>query len=102
MKIKTRALTATGDGSLPSVREILLDPPERGDVLVEISAAAICSTERMTVDRRLAVADAPATPITVLGHSATGVVSQIGEGVTRVKPGDSVVITGTRQCGACW
>ena len=38
----------------------------------------------------------------VLGHEGAGVVEAIGEGVTRVKPGDHVVLSFVPQCGTCY
>jgi Zn-dependent alcohol dehydrogenase len=37
----------------------------------------------------------------VLGHEGAGVVEAIGEGVTRVRPGDHVALSWTPSCGAC-
>lgn len=102
MTIRSRALVAHGDGSAPRVIEVLLQEPGPDEVLVEIAAAAVCSSERMVVDRGLAVGESLRTPATVLGHAAVGVVTRAGAGVTRAAPGDTVIVTGTRQCGACW
>lgn len=98
----TRALVARGDGSAPVVVEVELDPLGEREVLVEISAAAVCRTELMTIDRRLADAGAEPTAPTILGHAAVGTVTAVGPAVERVRPGDRVVIVGTRQCGRCW
>jgi Zn-dependent alcohol dehydrogenase len=98
----TRALITRGDGSSPIMIEVELDPLGDREVLVEIAAAAVCSTELMTIDRRIADPTAGATPPTVLGHAATGTVTSVGAAVERVRPGDRVVIVGTRQCGRCW
>ena len=98
----TRALIVRGDGSTPVVLDVELDPLGDREVLVEIAAAAVCRTELMSIDRRLADADAGPTPPTVLGHAATGTVTAVGTAVQRVRPGDRVVIVGTRQCGRCW
>ncbi len=100
--IITRALLATGDGSRPAVREVMLRDPGAREVLVEITASAVCRTELQTIDRALADPDAPPGPPTVLGHAGVGVVSAAGADVTRVRAGDTVVITGTRQCGSCF
>src|SRR4029077_2603747 len=37
-----------------------------------------------------------------LGHEAAGVVDAVGEGVTAVAPGDSVVRTPVPPCGRCY
>jgi Zn-dependent alcohol dehydrogenase len=43
-----------------------------------------------------------AAPPMVLGHEGAGIVEEIGEGVTTVKPGDRVVISWVPQCGECY
>ena len=40
-------------------------------------------------------------PPVVAGHEAAGIVSDVGPGVTRVRPGDRVVVSLLRTCGAC-
>jgi S-(hydroxymethyl)glutathione dehydrogenase/alcohol dehydrogenase len=37
----------------------------------------------------------------VLGHESAGTVEKVGPGVTRVKPGDRVVVAFVTSCGAC-
>jgi Zn-dependent alcohol dehydrogenase len=39
---------------------------------------------------------------TVGGHESAGIVEEIGEGVTMVKPGDAVVISLLANCGECY
>ena len=37
----------------------------------------------------------------VFGHEASGVVEEVGAGVTHVRPGDHAVVTLIRSCGHC-
>jgi Zn-dependent alcohol dehydrogenases, class III len=37
----------------------------------------------------------------VLGHEGAGIVVEVGEGVTSVKPGDHVIPLYTAECGEC-
>lgn len=75
-----------------------LDVPalQRGQVLVEIAASGVCRSQLMEVrggrgiDRWLPH---------LLGHEGAGVVVDIGEGVTKVSAGDSVVLTWIRSAG---
>ncbi|MEQ1948503.1 MAG: zinc-binding dehydrogenase [Bryobacteraceae bacterium] len=38
----------------------------------------------------------------ILGHGGVGVVEAVGSTVTRVRPGDRVLVTNTPQCGECY
>jgi Zn-dependent alcohol dehydrogenase len=44
----------------------------------------------------------PAPVPVILGHEAAGVVERVGPGVTRVQPGDSVMLTPCPPCGHCY
>jgi S-(hydroxymethyl)glutathione dehydrogenase/alcohol dehydrogenase len=37
----------------------------------------------------------------VLGHEGAGIVEQVGTGVTRVKPGDAILVNWLPACGSC-
>ncbi len=69
-----------------------LDEPREDEVLVRIVAAGICHTDSGVQ----ALVPKPA----VLGHEGAGVVERVGLRVTRVRPGDHVVLT-FGSCGAC-
>ena len=62
---------------------------------VKVSHCGICHSD-LTVTH-----SGMATPI-VLGHEAAGVVDAVGEGVTILAPGDSVVLTPIAPCGRCY
>mgnify|MGYP003744875655 CR=1 FL=1 len=62
---------------------------ERGQVLVKIAYSGVCHSQLMEVrGRRGADAYLPH----LLGHEGTGKVIEVGEGVTKVKPGELVVL----------
>ncbi len=79
------------------IEEIELDPPQAGEVEVELAACAICHSDIHYMDGAWG-GILPA----VYGHEAAGVVKTIGPGVTRVKPGDRVVVSLIRSCGKCF
>ncbi|MDO5548766.1 MAG: alcohol dehydrogenase catalytic domain-containing protein [Eubacteriales bacterium] len=70
----------------------------KNDVLIKVTAVAICGTDIR------ALANPPAFDFVdgiIVGHEATGVVEAIGEDVTNVKVGDHVVVHPNIWCGKC-
>ena len=79
-----------------SVEDAELDPPGAGELLVEVKAAGVCHS-----DLHPARDDWPTRTPVVLGHEGAGVVLETGPGVTKVKPGDHVVLCWQPSCGVC-
>ena len=76
------------------VREVELDEPRGGEVLVQIAASGLCGSDLKALDGLRALAPFPV----ILGHEAAGVVEQVGEGVERLNPGDHVVLSILPAC----
>ena len=95
--MKTRAAVALKAGSPLEVMEVNLAGPKPGEVLVEIKATGICHTDEFT----LSGADPEGLFPAILGHEGAGVVVEVGEGVTTVKPGDHVIPLYTPECRQC-
>jgi aryl-alcohol dehydrogenase len=77
------------------IEEVELDDPRDDEVLVRMVGCGVCHTDL--------VAQAGFMPIplpAVFGHEGSGVVEKAGSRVTKVKPGDHVVMS-FRSCGAC-
>jgi L-iditol 2-dehydrogenase len=79
----------------------LLDVPEPtlgpGQVLIEVRAAGVCGT-----DYHIFKGEFPCRPPVIMGHEVAGVIADVGQGVTRVKPGDRVTSeTYAYTCGHC-
>lgn len=83
-------------GTPLSIEEVHVDPPQRGEVEIAVEAAGVCHSDLhyMTGDLRGRL---PA----VLGHEGVGIVKAVGIDVTRVRPGDRVVMTWRPRCGDC-
>ncbi|WP_116133015.1 S-(hydroxymethyl)glutathione dehydrogenase/class III alcohol dehydrogenase [Tropicimonas sp. IMCC34043] len=96
--MKTRAAVALAAGSPLTVMEVNLAGPRPGEVLVEIKATGICHTDEFT----LSGADPEGLFPAILGHEGAGVVLEVGEGVTSVKPGDHVIPLYTPECRECY
>ena len=95
--MRTRAAVATEAGKPLEVMDVNLDGPKAGEVLVEIKATGICHTDEFT----LSGADPEGLFPAILGHEGAGVVMEVGEGVTSVKPGDHVIPLYTPECRVC-
>jgi NDMA-dependent alcohol dehydrogenase len=94
--MKTKAAVLWEVGKDWSVEEIELDPPKQGEVQVRMAASGMCHS-----DEHLVTGDLPfALPI-IGGHEGAGVVEEVGEGVTWLKPGDHVVFGFIPSCGRC-
>jgi Zn-dependent alcohol dehydrogenase len=73
-----------------------LRAPGPREVIVEIAAAGLCHSD-ISYMHGLYPVPSPG----VCGHEAAGVVAQVGEAVTHVKPGDHVVVATLSSCGFC-
>jgi glutathione-independent formaldehyde dehydrogenase len=67
------------------------------DAVVRITSSALCGTDLHMYEGRTGAA-----PGMVLGHEGMGIVEVIGPAVTRVKPGDRVVLPAHLYCGVCY
>ena len=95
--MKSRAAVAFKAGEPLQIVEIDVAPPQKGEVLVRITHTGVCHTDAFTLSGDDPEGVFPA----VLGHEGAGVVVEVGEGVTSVKPGDHVIPLYTAECGEC-
>ena len=87
---------ARGEGNV-GLRETDEPQPGPGQVLMAVRAAGICGT-----DLHIYHDEYPTQPPVTLGHELAGDVAAIGEGVTRVAPGDRITTeTYFHLCGTC-
>ena len=70
------------------------------DVIVKIGGAGVCRTDLHIVKGEWAEAMNPALPY-VIGHENAGWVHAIGDGVTNVAVGDTVILHPQPCCGLC-
>ena len=68
------------------------------DVLLHVDRVSICGTDIHILSDP---PGHPATPGSILGHEYVATVTDIGEGVINVQPGDRVVIDPNITCGLC-
>ena len=79
-----------------SIEEIELDPPQQGEVLVQIKAVGLCHSDLVAINGERG----KPMPI-VIGHEAAGIVVELGAGVTGLEVGDHVVPSYVASCGHC-
>jgi aryl-alcohol dehydrogenase len=77
------------------IEDMELDTPRENEVVVRIAGVGLCHTDLIARDQ-----DIPLPLPAVLGHEGAGIVEQVGSRVTKVKPGDHVVMT-YLTCGTC-
>ena len=95
--LKSRAAVAFKAGEPLQIVEIDVPPPQKGEVLVKITHTGVCHTDAFTLSGE----DPEGLFPVVLGHEGAGIVVEVGEGVTSVKPGDHVIPLYTAECGEC-
>ena len=94
--MKTKAAVLYEANSPLVVEELDLDPPKEGEVLVKVGAAGICRS-----DWHFMAGESFMPLPAVLGHEGSGVVQEVGPGVTSLKPGDPVILSFVSRCGRC-
>jgi len=94
--MKTLAAVLRNTNEPFTIEELTLEPPRDGEVQVKISTAGLCHT-----DLHIQTGDMPVEFPYLAGHEGAGVVEQVGPGVSRVAPGDHVVLSFVPVCGTC-
>ena len=94
--MKTRSAVLVQLTSSLQVVDLVVPALKPGQVLVEVAYAGICHTQVLEArgyrgeDRFLPHC---------LGHEGTGIVREVGSGVTKVKPGDHVILSWIKGSG---
>lgn len=96
--MKAILLHEHGDADKLVYGEIETPQPSAGEVQVNIKAAAL---NRLDLWTRNGYPGLKIPYPYILGGDGAGIVSAVGEGVTRFKVGDRVVINATLSCGEC-
>ena len=86
------------DPSIDDIPEPKLAGPL--DVIVKIGGAGVCRTDLHILEGQWAEAMNPELPY-VIGHENAGWVHEVGEGVTNVAVGDTVILHPQPSCGLC-
>jgi NDMA-dependent alcohol dehydrogenase len=106
--MRSRAAILYEYGRPWTVEEFELDPPRAGEVLLRLAATGLCHSDEHIRQGKLAPPaetlrslGLPAMSPTIGGHEGSGVVLEVGAGVTRFAPGDHVVTSFVAVCGQC-
>jgi S-(hydroxymethyl)glutathione dehydrogenase/alcohol dehydrogenase len=94
MKIKSAVLREPNKPL--TIEELELAPPKDKEVLVKTAFTGFCHS-----DLHLMLGEIPIALPLAIGHEMSGVVEDVGPGVTKVKKGDHVVGTWMIPCGEC-
>jgi len=78
-----------------TIRRVKVPRIDKKEVLVKLKAAGICASDIHYMEDFLMYSKIPIIP----GHEGSGVIEEVGEGVTNVGPGDRVVVHYVTACG---
>lgn len=78
-----------------AIETVQVSDPKEGEILVQIKATGICHTDLVLATGALGTG----FPC-ILGHEGAGIVEKVGAGVTKVAPGDKVLLS-FNSCGTC-
>jgi S-(hydroxymethyl)glutathione dehydrogenase/alcohol dehydrogenase len=67
-----------------------------GEVQIKVAHSGVCHSDLSVMNGTI-----PQQVPCVLGHEGAGVVTDVGDGVTHVVPGDHVIIAFSPPCGTC-
>lgn len=90
-----KAVVVTGINEF-GVEDIEVLPPQASEVRVKMKACGLCMSDHHVIS------GAMPTPLPcVLGHEGAGVITEVGERVTRFAEGDAVILNFSPACGKC-
>ena len=67
-----------------------------GKVVIKVDTIGVCGT-----DVHITQGLFPSTPPKILGHEGSGIIVEVGEGVSKSRIGERVVMNTTSHCGEC-
>lgn len=95
--IRAKGVIARTPGAPGEIEEFLVPHPGPGEALVRILASGVCHTD---LSAKNGVFGTDHFPF-LLGHEGSGIVEEVGEGVSNVAPGDYVIMAWRAPCGLC-
>jgi NDMA-dependent alcohol dehydrogenase len=105
---KCRAAVLRAVGEQWQIEELTVDPPKAGEVVVQWKVAGLCHSDEHFVTgdmvppaEMLEAAGMPPFFPVIAGHEGSGIVAEVGPGVTSVQVGDHVSASFIPSCGRC-
>jgi 2-desacetyl-2-hydroxyethyl bacteriochlorophyllide A dehydrogenase len=95
---KMKAAVLMGPNEL-KVKEVDLPKPALGEVLIQVQACAICSSDVSLIEKPW-FAQPPFGKF-IPGHEYSGIIAALGEDVKEFKVGDRVAVEAHSGCGRC-
>lgn len=90
-----KAAVVREQGGAFLIEDVQIEEPRHDEVLVRIVGVGLCHTDLVVRDQYFP------TPLpAILGHEGAGIVERVGSAVTKVAPGDHVVLS-YASCGTC-
>ena len=96
MTTRAKAAVLWEGGEEWSVEDVEVRDPAPSEALVRVMASGLCHSDDHGV-----TGDVPGPIPIVGGHEGAGIVEAVGNDVTRVRPGDHVVLLPLAVCGQC-
>jgi S-(hydroxymethyl)glutathione dehydrogenase/alcohol dehydrogenase len=91
-----RAAIFLETGQELSLEDVTPIAPGPRDVIVHTDASGVCHSDQSLIERM------PGGNPMIIGHEACGTVEWVGSEVTRIRPGQRVIVALTPVCGKCW
>ncbi len=92
MTTRARAAVLRRAGTPLRIEEIEIEDPRPDEVVVRLESVGVCRSDEHAL--------AEVAPPAVLGHEGAGIVEHVGSAVSKVRPGDAVLMT-FQSCGSC-
>ena len=95
---KMKAAVLMGPNEL-KVKEVDIPEPGSGEVLIQVQACAICSSDVSLIEKPW-FAQPPFGKF-IPGHEYSGIIAAVGENIEEFKVGDRVAVEAHSGCGRC-
>ncbi|MDG5499993.1 Zn-dependent alcohol dehydrogenase [Marinobacter sp. BGYM27] len=96
MTRESKAVVCREWGKPITVETIQVAAPRKNEITIKVAACGVCHSDLSATTGKIQY-----PPPLVLGHEASGIVIEVGEGVTAFKEGDHVVSSFISMCGKC-